>query len=349
MKILALINPLESDEGTGMARAAAGLAAVLPEGSVVAVRLNRWFRRVNRLPFSAFRQAVRLLLAQVAPFFVRRDAMMVFSSHHGPLWRTGRHTLMVYDLIALNFPGQSRSQAWYYRRILPRALRCASRVVTISEAVQRELAERFPGTPAATATVIPSHVVRLERPCVPGLPLAERRARGELAFVGARYAHKNLGLLLTALAQPAAAGLRVTITGCQRDLWPDLPAAEAAGRAKVLERASDHDLDRLYEDSLALVYPSLAEGLGLPPLEAMRSECPVVCADIPVLRETCGDAAFYVHPRDAAALATLLGRMKAGKLDAAIAQRVAAGSERSAAFGAEAIRRRWTQFAGELP
>ena len=61
-------------------------------------------------------------------------------------------------------------------------------------------------------------------------------------------------------------------------------------------RVSDEELVRLYNQADCFVFPSLYEGFGLPPLEAMACGCPVLVSDIPVEREVCGDAALYFNP-----------------------------------------------------
>jgi len=342
MKPIVLINPLESDRGTGMGQAAEGLSLVLPEGSWVgAPGLSRWFRRINRWRPAWLRQVARLLLAQLAPWCVPRGSRMLFSCHHAPLWRTGRHAVIVHDLIALHFPAQSRAQWAYYRYVLPRVVRAATRLVTISETVRTELAGCFPGR---EPTVLPSCSARFDRPVQTGLSLNERRRRGRLAFVGARYPHKNLGLVLEALARPECADLTLTVTSCTRRLWPGLAELERSGRVQVLEYAESGELDELYASALALVFPSFDEGLGLPPLEAMATGCPVIVADVPALRETCGDAAFYVDPRNPATLAALLARMRSGAADAEIEEQLAAGRRRVDAFRPERLRERWRAF-----
>ena len=65
-----------------------------------------------------------------------------------------------------------------------------------------------------------------------------------------------------------------------------------------LGRVSDEELVRLYNQAACFVFPSLYEGFGLPPLEAMACGCPVLVSDIPVEREVCGDAALYFNPLD---------------------------------------------------
>ena len=67
---------------------------------------------------------------------------------------------------------------------------------------------------------------------------------------------------------------------------------------QFLGRVSDEELVRLYNQAVCFVFPSLYEGFGLPPLEAMACGCPVLVSDIPVEREVCGDAALYFNPLD---------------------------------------------------
>jgi glycosyltransferase involved in cell wall biosynthesis len=71
-------------------------------------------------------------------------------------------------------------------------------------------------------------------------------------------------------------------------------------------RRSDAEIAALYANATAHVFPSLYEGFGIPPLEAMASGCPVIASDIPVVREVCGGAASYFDPHDASALTALL-------------------------------------------
>ena len=65
---------------------------------------------------------------------------------------------------------------------------------------------------------------------------------------------------------------------------------------KFLGKVSDQELVRLYNHAYCFVFPSIYEGFGIPPIEAMACGCPVLAADIPVLREVCSDGAIYFDP-----------------------------------------------------
>ena len=73
--------------------------------------------------------------------------------------------------------------------------------------------------------------------------------------------------------------------------------------------------------------------MGLPPLEALARGCPVVCSDIPIFREVCGEAAFFVPLHDIDALASLIVKLASGELDGEIQRRVELSKERIAAYG----------------
>lgn len=76
------------------------------------------------------------------------------------------------------------------------------------------------------------------------------------------------------------------------------PSAGVLARARCIGRVSDAELKALYAGPLALAFPSLTEGFGLPPVEAMLCGCPVIATTGGAVPEICGDAARYVDPTD---------------------------------------------------
>ncbi len=93
--------------------------------------------------------------------------------------------------------------------------------------------------------------------------------------------------------------------------------------------ATDAELARLYRVAAALVYPSLYEGFGLPPLEAMVCGCPVVAADAASIPEVVGDAALLVDPTDVGAIGVAIAAVLEPSTSARL---VALGEKRVAAF-----------------
>lgn len=349
MDHVVIINPMKSRRPTGIGIAADAIAGLLPPGlAQQSPGFEWWFAAVNDGPLpGGVRALVRLALVQMVPLVFRSERLL-FATHHAPLWRTGRHAVVVYDSIPLQFPAQAPGQASYYRRMLPRVLHCAQRVITISDAVRSEFQRLgYPGMDQAT--VIPSWSPAVGSPPITA-PTPEG-ARKHLLLVGARYPHKNLDTVLAAIERLNAGRnppLKLVIAGCCRDLWAKpwggLEWFEQRGWVEVVERATALQLTTLYAEALALIYPSLAEGQGLPPLEAMAQGCAVICSDLPVMRETCGEAAWYFSPLDSAGLAQIIEAMASGSLAEGVQQKRAAFPERLEQFGAPALMARWRTF-----
>jgi glycosyltransferase involved in cell wall biosynthesis len=204
-------------------------------------------------------------------------------------------------------------------RILGRTARL---IVTDSEFSKSEIA-RLGIAPAARIRVVSAGVGAAFKPAANG------RAQRYVLSVGSRDPRKNLrGMLAawSALGADVKQGRRLIVAGGN----PENFAAEriVPGPDVDLEGyVTDARLAELYAGADAFVYPSLYEGFGLPPLEAMASGTPVVVSRAASLPEVCGDAAVYVDPRSTASIAEGLGRVlteaalreklvKAGKVQA---------------------------------
>jgi glycosyltransferase involved in cell wall biosynthesis len=136
-----------------------------------------------------------------------------------------------------------------------------------------------------------------------------------LLAVGLLQPRKNLGRLLEAFSQVAAEELGLTLALVGRTGWgaeavqERIARPDLAGRVRLLGAAPDEDLPLLYGGALALCYPSLYEGFGLPPLEAMACGTPVVVAGTTSLPEVVGDAGVLVDPEDVASIADGIRRV----------------------------------------
>jgi glycosyltransferase involved in cell wall biosynthesis len=121
-------------------------------------------------------------------------------------------------------------------------------------------------------------------------------------FVGTRTYYKNFTIVLEALKMVPESTLFIVgppLSSAEKTLVNDFGIND---RIKEIN-ASDEELKKLYASSSALIFPSLMEGFGLPILEAFAANCPVICSDIPVFHEICGDAALYFNPTSATMLA----------------------------------------------
>jgi glycosyltransferase involved in cell wall biosynthesis len=127
------------------------------------------------------------------------------------------------------------------------------------------------------------------------------------------WPHKNHERLLEALARGSDRGLHLVLTGAPFERLDQLMAL--ATRLRIGERVrhigfvSDAALPALYRRALAVVFPSLYEGFGVPPLEAMACGCPVASSLVTSLAEVCGDAAEPLEPLDVAQMADAISRV----------------------------------------
>jgi glycosyltransferase involved in cell wall biosynthesis len=222
---------------------------------------------------------------------------------------------LIYEHVPEAFPG---IRTPVLRRLIPRMLRRASRVVNDSEATRRDVVGLYGVDPART------DVVHLG-PGRPPVALAEDEARGLRAAVGARppyvlsvatsQPHKNLGRLIESFAQVRAqhpeTGL-VLVGGAGQAQAQLAAAAAQAGLAEAVSFTGwvdDRTLDAVYAGAELFVYPSLCEGFGLPLLEAMERSVPVLSSRATSLPEVGGAAVEYADATRVDELARALSRL----------------------------------------
>lgn len=214
------------------------------------------------------------------PYFNRRPSVMTL--HDLSPWTFGD-------------PGAQR-----VRRRTPILLRLglATMVITPSEAVRREAIARFrlaPDRVVAVPLAASNAFQRFETPAPP---------KPYFLFVGTLEPRKNIGRLIEAWREVRkSSDVDLVLAGRTRTGFP-APAAEPGLR--VLGSVPDADLPALYSGALAVVYPSLYEGFGLPVLEAMKCGAIVVTSRDPAIMEVSAGGAMHVDAQDARALAEAL-------------------------------------------
>lgn len=247
-----------------------------------------------------------------------RGAMLFSPSNTGPLAVT-RQVVTVHDVVPLDHPEwlNPRFAAWY-RYLIPRLVRRVRRVIAISDFTKRRLVD--------TTGVAPDSVVvihhGLDPRFAPQPAAAVQTMRVRLGLperyvlvLGSLEPRKNLPRLLQAwAAMPmvdrgpvrlvlAGAGGHPAVFARQR---LDLPDA-----ALWLGHVPDEHLPALYTGAEAFAYPSLYEGFGKPPLEAMACGTPVLTSGAGAIAEVVGQAALCADPLDTAAMSYALRRLLA--------------------------------------
>ncbi|MEP7208074.1 MAG: glycosyltransferase family 1 protein [Casimicrobiaceae bacterium] len=250
----------------------------------------------------------------------------------------------VYDAIAQRCPHWAtprlrRLKNWIRRRGLQRA----DVVLTLTHSTVPEIEEYF-GIPRSRIKVVPPGVDRFwfESPEPEQIRQTLERwglQPGFLLFVGTLQPRKNVRGLLAAydcLPAPTRAERPLVIAG--RYGWGDAPLLDelkqraAGNRCRWLEYVDQSTLRVLYATAGVLVFPSLAEGFGLPVLEALAAGLPVVASALPQLREVGGAAVCYADVGSREAFAEAIERVLRG----CAPLRVAEGRQRASAFTWEA-------------
>jgi glycosyltransferase involved in cell wall biosynthesis len=211
-----------------------------------------------------------------------------------------RNVVTIHDAAVFAVPGAfSRAFRTWYRVLIPTQGRTALRIVTISKFSKEELSRRAGIALEKMAVVAPGceHIVHTAADARVFERLPVHRGSYVLA-VGSQAPHKNIALLLEALrrvgeAPPLVLAGRVNprVFGSTAGAWGN--GVHATGYV------TDAELRALYENACCFVFPSLYEGFGMPPLEAMTCGCPVIVARAAALPEVCGDAALYCDPHNA--------------------------------------------------
>ncbi|HET7340030.1 MAG TPA: glycosyltransferase family 1 protein [Methylomirabilota bacterium] len=243
--------------------------------------------------------------------------------------------ISILDVTTRKFP-QDYPAEWrlYEGRLLPRQARKAALIVAISENTRRDVIAEYRLDPERVLTIHPG----VDGQFASAAPPQATDQRPTLLFPGAPIARKNLDVVLRALAaaprDSAAGRATLQISGATASGFPEharrIAELGLTSRVRWLGQVPRHDLPGVMAAATAVVYPSLYEGFGFPPLEAMAAGTPVVASNAACLPEVLGDAAELVDPNDDAALTRSL-EVVLTRPDLR-ARLIAAGRQRAAMF-----------------
>lgn len=261
------------------------------------------------------------------PRFLRREAVDLYHSTNfmGPLAGfSGKMALTIHDIIPLKFPEyapRSRKSRLFpiYKLLMKRLVSGAGLIIADSEHSRRDIME-FLGVPPGKVRTVYLGVDEKYRPLgedVRNRVREELRIKGKLAvYAGRADPYKNLISLLKAVRRLNDKGtvrFSIAVAGEKDARYPETGEyiREARMDADVIFMGSlgEDRLIPLYNAADVLVLPSLYEGFGLPPLEAMACGTPVVCSDQASLPEVVGDAALLIDPLDIGAIADAMERV----------------------------------------
>ena len=226
-----------------------------------------------------------------------------------PVFYAGPMVVTIHDIIHLLYPNMARRKgALYYARwMLKTAVKKAKRIVVVSEKTKNDVLEHLGADPAKLRVIHPAIPAGFSR--VPPAAFKTTLARhglepGFILFVGDVRPHKNVEGLLAAhkLLRRLRADCPPVVVVGKTERVP-APLLEEKTGVRWLGALPKQELIHLYSSAGVLAFPTLYEGFGLPPLEAMACGCPVVASRTGGLPESVGDAGLTVDPHDPSSIA----------------------------------------------
>jgi glycosyltransferase involved in cell wall biosynthesis len=239
-----------------------------------------------------------------------------FAFAQQPVWYRGKTVTTIHDLTTLRFDNPDKNPVVFklkqrvYAYVIRRAVRKAEHVVTGSQFVKEDVM-RFAGVPDSHITVTHEAADAITEPAL-ALPALD--GKQFLMYVGRPTPHKNLERLIEAfvLLKAQHPHLRLVLAGKKDANYRRIEAAAQKHGIKGVvftDFISEGELRWLYEHCAAYVFPSLSEGFGLPGLEAMTHNAPVVSSNATCLPEIYGEAAHYFDPLDTGAMADAINEI----------------------------------------
>jgi len=249
------------------------------------------------------------------PFAMRDSRCAILHSPYyiKPYFTPVPSIVTIFDLIPLRVPKDSLT--WrvrlFFQLAVSLAARTAARIIVPSVATRDDLVALF-GVRREKIDVIP---LAADAQFVPQDQTQVARVRDKYGLadeyvlsVGINKPHKNMVALIDAWQSLGETQRTLVIAGA----W-DARYASVIGRqssvVRFISNVDDRDLPALYSGAAVFVMPSLYEGFGLPPLEAMACGAPVVCSNAASLPEVVGEAAVLVSPRDVGAIGGAIARV----------------------------------------
>lgn len=209
----------------------------------------------------------------------------------------------IHDLIPLRLPYTTLDEKKLYYNTIQKVLETSDLIVAVSEHTKKDILSIFNYDPqkiVVTYQPVPLQSSSWDNHQVANILQSYGLKQQEYClFVGAIEPKKNLSRLLDAY-QMLSSPLPLVIVGKKAWLYEEIfkKAKRLKNTVIFLDYVSNYELQFLYQGAYCFLFPSLYEGFGLPPLEAMNFGCPVITSQESSLPEVCGDSALYVNPYD---------------------------------------------------
>lgn len=246
------------------------------------------------------------------PMFLRKQGkpLLISLGTTAPIFYH-RKVVTVHDLAFLHFP---EVVSWkfrtFYKFVIPRILKSSLHLTTVSEFSKNDFCSSY-GVPRDRISVV-SNASSFSL----GKRIAVEAKEKVIIAVGSIQPNKNIEALVSAFSlfkerKPSDYVLKL-VGGLDKRVFQDtklLAMIRSRSDIALTGYLSDADLLALYSSSTCFVFPSLFEGFGIPPLEAMACGCPVIASTAASIPEVCGEAALYIDPRNIEDMAQKIDRL----------------------------------------
>ncbi|WP_219993620.1 glycosyltransferase family 4 protein [Asticcacaulis tiandongensis] len=244
------------------------------------------------------------------PFMARRG-LLVNLCNSGPIWHSHSISLIHDAQVYLTPQSYGRGFRQWYRFMLPILGRRSARILTVSQYSKTQLVAHGVAS-ADKITVIHNGCDQVLR-MAPDTDFPQRlglTTGGYVVALANTQAHKNIQVLLRAFMRPELQDMTLVLFGADGRQDFENKGLEVPDNVVFAGRVSDPELAGLIQGACAMACPSLTEGFGLPPLEAMRLGCPAIIAPCGALPEVCGEAALWADPHAPAQWAAHIRRLR---------------------------------------
>ncbi len=232
------------------------------------------------------------------PFYARKYDILYCPSNIAPLYlpKKTKLTLTLHDLAFLDFPKQYSSVFQkYYAFLVPRNIRRAEYILTISDFSKNRITKEYPWVKNKIRVIhhgISSHFVP-----------SDQKKSDYVLYVGTMNRIKNFQVLLEIFLTPALKNIDLKMILPNASTFSEdahintlIQKAKSSDNIDIIDHVNQEELKRYYQNAKLFVFPSFHESFGFPPLEAMACGTPVIVSKVTALPEVCGDAVLYVDP-----------------------------------------------------
>ena len=246
----------------------------------------------NRLVWTQF---------QLPKIYRELKSQLIFSPiSEAPLWSQCRSIVMVHDFIPLRFPKRFSPLTPYHRYYVPQVLKQSEHLICNSQSTAQDIV-KFCNIPANKITpILLAYDANHFRPIIEK-DSQSRSLYPYFLYIGRHDPYKNISRVISAFANLKSREYQLWLSGPSDKRYTPALKQQAqelgvADRIKFLDYVPYEDLPRIIGEAIALVFPSLWEGFGLPVLEAMACGTPVITSNLSSLPEVAGDAAILIDP-----------------------------------------------------